>query len=242
MKQYIQQKNYRIVLSVFFIATSLLSSPTQAMSQCYGTVSKGRIEGSVKLPTSGKNFSPYSQIGTTVGRTYVHSEVAEIITAAYSELAKSNPSAHYVYGETGWASGGRIRPHRTHQNGLSVDFFVPVKDETGKSVPLPTGLSNRLGYEIEFDKNAKYSNYDIDFSSIAEHMYQLNIAAKTRGYGIALVIFDPAFLAKLFATSRGNYLKQNLPFMKGQAWVRHDEHYHVDFAISCKPIDIKSIN
>lgn len=23
--------------------------------------------------------------------------------------------------------------------------------------------------------------------------------------------------------------------MKGRPWVRHDEHYHVDFALPCKP-------
>jgi len=27
-----------------------------------------------------------------------------------------------------------------------------------------------------------------------------------------------------------------LNFMKGEAWVRHDEHYHVDFAVPCKPL------
>jgi penicillin-insensitive murein DD-endopeptidase len=58
----------------------------------------------------------------------------------------------------------------------------------------------------------------------------------SRGVGFALVIFDTPFLAKLFATPRGAYLRSNLPFMKGKPWVRHDEHYHVDFAIPCKPL------
>jgi penicillin-insensitive murein endopeptidase len=31
-------------------------------------------------------------------------------------------------------------------------------------------------------------------------------------------------------------LKQNLRFMKNKPWVRHDEHYHVDFAVPCKPL------
>jgi hypothetical protein len=42
------------------------------------------------------------------------------------------------------------------------------------------------------------------------------------------------YLPKLFATQRGAYLQQHLNFMKGKPWVRHDEHYHVDFAIPCK--------
>jgi penicillin-insensitive murein endopeptidase len=147
-----------------------------------------------------------------------------------------HPSKTYVYGETGWPSGGSFRPHRTHQNGLSVDFFVPVRNGDGKSVPLPTAITNRFGYDIEFGTDAKYGEYEIDFPAMAEHLYQLHAAAKARGTDIALVIFDSAFLPLLFATQRGSYLQQNLPFMKGKPWVRHDEHFHVDFAMPCKPI------
>ena len=96
-------------------------------SQCFGTVSKGRIEGSVKLPVSGHNFAAYSTLGATAGRTHVHAKVSDVIVAAYAALAAADSSVTYVYGETGWPSGGRIRPHRTHQNGLSIDFFVPCK-------------------------------------------------------------------------------------------------------------------
>ncbi|HEU5263767.1 MAG TPA: penicillin-insensitive murein endopeptidase, partial [Gaiellaceae bacterium] len=124
-------------------------------STCYGTVSSGRLEDGVRLPLRGPNFSPYSSLAATVGRTYVHSTVLEIVVAAYSALEKSAPERVFVYGETGWRSGGRIRPHRTHQNGLSVDFFVPVVDRTGRSVPLPTGLTNRYGYAIEFDRDGR---------------------------------------------------------------------------------------
>ena len=210
-------------------------APAATESQCFGTVSKGRIEGSVKLPTSGPNFTAYSSLAATAGRTHVHAKVADIITASYVALQTSSPATTYVYGETGWPSGGRFRPHRTHQNGLSVDFFVPVRNAQGKSVPLPTGIGNRLGYDIEFNADARYGEYSIDFPAIAEHLYQLHLAAKARGVGIALVIFDAPFLPKLFATPRGAYLKENLNFMKGKPWVRHDEHYHVDFAVACKP-------
>jgi penicillin-insensitive murein endopeptidase len=119
---------------------------------------------------------------------------------------------------------------------LSVDFFVPVRNADGQSVPLPTGLANRLGYDIEFDAAGRYQDYRIDFPAIAEHLYQLHRAATARGAGLALVIIDAPFLPTLFATPRGPYLKQHLTFMKGKPWVRHDEHYHVDFAVPCKPM------
>lgn len=215
---------------------AILALPALAESQCYGTVSNGRIERSVKLPLSGSNFTAYSTLAATAGRTYVHSKVAAIVETSYAALAKSHPSTRYVYGETGWSSGGRFRPHRTHQNGLSVDFFVPVKDGQGRSVPLPTNISDKFGYDIEFDQDARYGEYIIDFDALAEHLYQLNVAAKEAGSGLSLVIFDDQYLPKLFATRRGDYLKANLPFMKGKPWIRHDEHYHVNFAIPCKPM------
>ena len=211
-----------------------LASPVGAVeSRCFGTVNKGRIERSVKLPASGANFVAYSSLGVAAGRTYVHSKVEEIVAAAYAAVAASDPSLTFVYGETGWRSGGRMRPHRSHQNGLSVDFFVPVRNKDGRSVPLPTGVANRLGYSIEFDKDARYREYSIDFAAMAEHLYRLHLAAKAQDADIALVIFDPTYLPRLFAASRGPYLQEELPFMKGQSWVRHDEHYHVDFAIPC---------
>jgi len=225
-----------VFLLIIAILTTVAGPLIAGESQCFGTVSNGRIEGTVKLPTSGPNFGAYSSLAAAVGRTHVHSVVAETIISAYSALEAQHPSKTYVYGETGWPSGGSFRPHRTHQNGLSVDFFVPVRNGDGKSVPLPTAITNRFGYDIEFGTDAKYGEYEIDFPAMAEHLYQLHAAAKARGTGIALVIFDSAFLPRLFATQRGLYLQQNLPFMKGKPWVRHDEHYHVDFAVPCKPI------
>ena len=206
-----------------------------ADSRCHGRVGHGSIEGSIKLPLSGPNFEAYSTLGAALGRTHVHSKVAEVLGAAYAAMAVAVPDARFVYGETGWPSGGRLRPHRTHQNGLSVDFFVPVRDAAGRSVPLPTKATRRFGYDIEFDAQGRYEDLSIDFAAMAEHLHKLHLAAQGRGVGIALVIFDPPLLPRLLAAPRGPYLKQNLRFMNGQAWGRHDEHYHVDFEVPCAP-------
>ncbi len=223
----------QLCLAAFLL---LIGTSSFAQSTCYGTVAKGKIEGAVQLPASGTNFSAYSDAGAALGRTYVHATVAEIVTAAYRELEKILPDTRFVYGETGWKAGGPIKPHRTHQNGLSVDFFVPVRDASGRSVPLPGGIENKFGYSIEFDAKGKFGEYTIDFEAIAEHLRQVDITAKKLNVPIKRVIFDPPYLPKLFATKRGGYLKSNVPFMQGKAWVRHDEHYHVDFSVRCKPL------
>lgn len=219
-----------------FLMAVLPLRAAAAESVCYGTPSKGRLEDGVQLPASGSNFVPYSSIGVSLGRTYVHSKVEQIVVSAYAALAQSLPGRIFMYGESGWASGGRIKPHRTHQNGLAVDFMVPIVDAERRSVPLPTGVFNKFGYDIEFDAAARYKDFAIDFEAIAEHLYAVHSAAQQNGISISRVIFEPTFIPKLHSTQRGAFIKQSISFMQGQAWVRHDEHYHIDFSVPCKPL------
>lgn len=221
----------------FVILALLLSAFAHADdSTCYGTPAKGRLEGGVPIERSGKNFGPYSALGVTLGRTHVHARVARVVAAAYAALAKSRSGLTFVYGESGWRDGGPIKPHRTHQNGLAVDFMVPVRDADGRSVPLPTSMANKFGYAIEFDSNGRQGEISIDFEAIAEHLHAIDVAARAEGIGVARVILEPAYLPKLYATPRGAYVRDHITFMRGQAWVRHDEHYHIDFAVACRPL------
>jgi penicillin-insensitive murein endopeptidase len=224
----------RIVLAVLWAELVLTNTVRANESVCHGTASNGRLENGVQISESGPNFSPYSSLGVALGRTYVHSKVAATIVAAYKKLETLSPTSKYLYAESGWREGGRIKPHRTHQNGLAVDFLVPVLDSNGRSLPLPTGLTNKFGYGIEFDSNAKYERFSIDFEAIAEHLYALTVAAKENGISISRVIFEKKYIPKLYETRRGSFIKQSVPFMQGEPWIRHDEHYHVDFAVTCK--------
>ncbi|MCH8620820.1 penicillin-insensitive murein endopeptidase [Undibacterium sp. TS12] len=203
-------------------------------STCHGTVANGRLEDGVRLPAEGRNFSAYSALGVSLGRTYVHSTVADIVTQAYQQLEQTVPDKVFVYGETGWQKGGRMKPHRTHRNGLSVDFMMPLINGQGISRPLPGSIDNKFGYDIDFDAQGRYGDYHIDVAALAEHLFQLDLAAKAKGRELALVIIDPPYLTKLFTTKRGSYLQAHMKFMKEKAWIRHDEHYHVDFDIPCK--------
>ncbi|MBU2985087.1 penicillin-insensitive murein endopeptidase [Saccharophagus degradans] len=226
----------RLTLLITILFVGSYCSLTQAnKSQCYGTTAQGRIEHSVKLPAKGTNFVSYSGLAGALGRTYVHADVAKIMLAAYGSLALSHPNKVYKYAETGLKHGGKFKPHKTHQNGLSVDFMVPVTNPRGESVHLPTHAFNRLGYDIEFDNNSQYKNLSIDYPAMAAHLVTLDKAAKQRGFKLTRVIFDPQLQPELFKTPHGAYLKQHIVFSTKRAWVRHDEHYHVDFAIPCKP-------
>jgi penicillin-insensitive murein endopeptidase len=208
-----------------------ITSYAGTQSTCYGTPSKGHLANSIALPLSGKNWGIYTELGYQLGRTYVHSNVGDIVVKAYSQLESTAAGKKFSYGETGLKNGGVFSPHRSHQNGTSIDFMVPVVDEHGKSVHLPMNPLNKFGYDIEFDAQGRFKNLTIDFEAMSEHLYQLHIAAKQADQDLVQVIFDRQYLPKLFATKRGTYLRKSLSFMQKTPWIRHDEHYHVDFKI-----------
>jgi penicillin-insensitive murein endopeptidase len=221
-------KKVIIVLLLFTITTQA------KMSQCFGTTSQGRIENSVQLSIKGENFIIYNSLGNLLGRNYVHSKVYDAVVNSYKQLAQSFPRYKYKYGETGWKNGGEFKPHKTHQNGLSVDFMVPVIDEKMQPVYFPSNLSNKFGYGVEFGSNGKYGDYSIDYEALAVHLVQLHKESLKQDIEIRRVIFAPEYRSILFQTTQGKYLQENLSFMKNKAWIRHDEHYHVDFKVKCK--------
>jgi penicillin-insensitive murein endopeptidase len=128
---------------------------------------------------------------------------------------------------------GLIKPIRTVFRSI---FFVPVVDSTGTSVALPTGIPDKFGYGIEFDGRGRFKDYTLDFDAMAEHLSAIRKAADTNGVRILRVIFDNDLQTLLFKTPKGSALQKKLPFSVKKPWIRHDEHYHIDFSVPCKPL------
>ena len=221
------------LIYVILLSLISLSALGEVESQCFGNPNAGHLKNGWQLPSYGKNFHAYSSIGVLAGRNYVHSSVYRSVLAAYEILEKTNPNVIYIYGETGHKEGGEFKPHKSHRNGLSVDFFVPVVDSKGEPRELNIGITNKLGYNIEFNKEAIFNGLKIDFESIAKHIEALNITAKKEGSGIEVVIFDNEFQKLLFKTNTGKTLENVVTFSVKKPWVRHDEHYHVNFRVQC---------
>jgi len=215
---------------------------TDIASQAIGTTSAGQLLNGKRLPSRGANFSTYSRFGSLIGRTCVADRVRDTLLAAYSILAEDRPTTHFTYGETAWCfGGGRLRPHRTHQNGLAVDFMVPVLNDAGEPAHYPAWPWTKFGYAVEFDATGQGEKLRIDFDAIAAHLLALDRASRAHGLKIDRVIFAPELRDALFNAAGGKEVRARIEFMKGKAWVRHDEHYHVDFAyVSKKPRSHKS--
>jgi penicillin-insensitive murein endopeptidase len=98
---------------------------------------------------------------------------------------------------------------------------------------LPGSVFNRFGYDLEFDGEGRLDDYRIDFDALAQLVLALDRTAKARGIGIARVIFDVPLQRHLWRAKGGAQLRRQVAFSTRPAWVRHDEHIHVDFAVRC---------
>ncbi len=203
-------------------------------SVCRGTAVDGRLEAGRRLPRSGENYRAYSILGFLLGRTFVHGAVRDTMRDAYADLSKSRPELRFVYAESGWPWGGNFAPHKTHANGTSADFHVPVRTLDGQVSELPTSPFNLFGYAVHFDGSGRTGSHKLDFEAMGLHLLALERAARAHGIRIRRVIFDVGLQPKLAATAPGASAMKSLTFNKQQAWVRHDDHYHVDFEVRCQ--------
>jgi penicillin-insensitive murein DD-endopeptidase len=218
-----------IYITIHFGNDFLILFESDDQSQSIGNVANGQLVNGKRLPSSGDNFVTYSRLGSLIGRNGVHHKVRDVILDAFNKIYKKFPEYQYVIGECSWLSGGSMKPHRTHQNGTSVDFMVPVRNYNNEIEILPTNIFNKFGYDVEFDSTGKNEDDTIDFESMAVHLFYLNESAKKHNIKIKLVIFDPVLQKRLFQTEYGNIIQNQLQFTKTAVWVRHDEHYHVNF-------------
>jgi len=187
------------LLCLLFIPNALVSLNSDGESECYGSPSNGRLEDGVRLSTPRwmrdevRSYCPFCEL---LLRTYVHSDVATVVHVAYTGVGYDGfVNTDWVHGETGWPWGGSFRPHRTHKNGLSVDFMAPLKD----GARFPTHPFNRFGYDEEFDENGNGAAGKIDFRAMGSHLASLLSAAQEAGGGIRRVILAPDLQDDLFA-------------------------------------------
>ncbi len=220
--------------SVFAAYVTWLGMDRGQSSRCHGSLVNGSLEGGRRPPYSGANFRAYSLFGFLIGRTFMHAAVQKTVMEAYAALEREHPELRFVYAESAWPWGGRFAPHKTHANGTAVDFHVPVRTRDGEVAELPTSVVTLFGYGMDFDKSGQSKTLKIDFRAMALHLQALERAARANGISISRVIFDVDLQPRLRAAAAGLGGAGQIAFNRAQAWVRHDEHYHVEFGVSCR--------
>lgn len=229
-------------LAIIALALLIFSSPeifhrNKGESRALGTVGSGSLENAYLLPYRGQNFKYFSPVSYfLLDNAYVHARVHRTLLSAYKNLEQTCPDTFFRIMECAHKGGGKMLIHRTHQNGLSVDFMIPKKKNGRQSL-----LYDRLGiwhYLLEFTDAGILKldkKVEIDFETMARHILALDDAARTNGLRIQKVILKLELKDDFFKTksgkkvkSRGIYFARSLPPNVNAV---HDDHYHIDFEI-----------
>ncbi len=204
-------------------------------SQSTGTVGGGTLKHGRLVPFSGSNFHYFDTLSYLSGRAFVHQKTQAILLTAMAKLQQLQPDDRFYIMECSNACGGEMKPHRTHQNGKSIDFMTPLKCN-GKHAYKYDSLGVNH-YWMDFNSEGIYQSdpsYSVDFDLLATWMLCLHEAAKEHGAKIEKIIWKMELKDELFATKNGKVLqqkgvyfaKQLSPLINGL----HDDHFHVDFS------------
>ncbi len=206
-------------------------------STSHGSTGNGRLENAYLMDyrlDNAKYFSLSSYY--LLGNGYVNSRVYHTLLEAYQSLSISCPDRQFYYMECSSKKGGKQLIHRTHQNGLSVDFMVPkIRHQE------PSTFYDHLGvwhYLLQFDEKGRLNfqtSVQIDFETMGKHLIALDDAARNHGLRIKKVILKINLKDDFFKTESGKEIKRRgIYFAQALSPVvdkLHDDHYHVDFAL-----------
>jgi len=204
------------------------------VGQSIGTVSNGSLKNGTLIPFSGENYVYFDTTSYLTGRAFTHQLVAKSVVESYEMMFSLGETRIFRVMEFSNQHGGKIFPHRTHQNGRSVDLMMPLIQNNKPYYHLDSlGISH---YFLEFDKQGKYvedPTVSIDFNLTAQHLLVLDEVARKNGLRINKVIFNTDLKDDLYATENGMKLKAGTIYITRNLSplinALHDDHYHVDF-------------
>lgn len=205
-------------------------------SQSIGSVENGSLKNGRIFPFSGANFHYFDTTSYLANRCFVHEKVRDCVLSTYKSLEKSAPGRNFGIMECSNENGGKIAPHRTHQNGLSVDFMSPLL-KNGQPYTELDDLGGKH-YLMNFDNEGRYDENPevrIDFELMAQHLLTLIDEAQKNGLKVKKIIWKMELQDELFATPSGKKLQQSGVYVTKNLSPLinsvHDDHYHVDFEL-----------
>lgn len=214
-----------------------LKSNDDTASAAVGTVGNGTLQHAKLMPYKGRNFIYFDRASYLAGRGFLHSSVRKSILTTYDSLSRSLPHRYFNIMECSNEQGGEMFPHKTHQNGMSIDFMMPLIQNNKPYYGLDTiGAAH---YALNFDDDGRYTrdtSISIDFNLVARKILLLDYFARLNGLNIFKVIIKIELKDELFNTEYGKLLKASgIYVVHGLSPLinaLHDDHYHIDFGFT----------
>lgn len=221
-------------LSIFIVFISCIKHGPKGKSRSVGSVSNGKLINGAKFNRKGSNYKYFSLASYYLfNRAWVHSKVKKTTLETYRIMTKKCPNRKFMIMECSRKNGGKMWPHRTHQNGTSIDFATPLL----KNGKVFHGDFRRgvFHYAMKFDEKGQFGKKKkIDFETLGIHLLTLDSVARTNGLYIKKVLMKINLKDDFYKSKSGGKVKQKgiyfAQYLTPMIDNMHDDHYHVDFA------------
>ncbi|MBS3913026.1 MAG: hypothetical protein KG003_00855 [Bacteroidetes bacterium] len=201
-----------------------------------GTSGNGSLKHGKLLPFAGKNYCYFDTWSYLAGRAFLNEKAKYTLENSFKDLDSIFPGRKFRWMECSNADGGKLFPHLSHQNGLSMDLMIPLK-QNGNPCYALDGVG-KYHYQLDFDNEGRYkrdSSIRIDFDMLAAWILLLNKHALEQNMIISKIILKVELQDELFATKFGHSLKGSKIYFVKQLQptinALHDDHFHVDFLL-----------
>lgn len=206
----------------------------------HGTVGNGSLENGKLIPWEGIGYRYFDTASYLGGRAFLNDKVLASILDGFKALNGFKPIEEgekkplFRVMECSHQKGGKLYPHRTHQNGTSVDLMMP-KLKNGQDYNELDDIGSRH-YFLNFSDQGildSDTSVQINFEKVASMIMCMNKGAQLYGYKVSKVIIKIEYKDALFAGPVGQKLKSSgiyiVKSLGPQVNAFHDEHIHLDF-------------
>lgn len=225
-----------IILSGIIIAcTPNMFYKNTGVSTSIGSPGNGSLKNAYQIDYKANNYKYFSPVSYYLfNNGFLNSSLYHTIIDSYKECEETCPGTEFRIMECSDKKGGKVLLHRTHRNGMSVDFMVPkLKNNMQKKFYDRIGLFH---YLLNFDSSGQLKlnkKVTIDFETIGKHIIALDNAARENGLVISKVILKIDLKDDFYKTKSGKEVKRRGIYLarslQSKVDIMHDDHYHVDF-------------
>lgn len=119
----------------------------------HGLPYSGSLSAGTQLPIEGADWVTWNPVEDSVPnephRLYGHERTIRTVVSAIAAYRTANPDApRVVVGDISFRGGGPMELHRSHQNGLDVDFYYPRLDRRLRAPRTTSQIDRRLAQEL----------------------------------------------------------------------------------------------
>jgi hypothetical protein len=209
--------------------------------QFYWLTNDGKIptgKDTLGLTNTNKQFAGLKNVAQ--GNSYAVREVVEVLqkmglTFYNANKSKSNAPDTIFYNDLSRLWGGPLKPHKSHQKGLTIDIYQSTDSKAGytavRQIPKAGGYNREYTLQwLTYLLDTPYRKYTIP-NDYKETVKYINLKGETKTAKAGDTIKDQRSVKNIFFNDSGLQDIINEKYGKNlmTSLVNHDSHLHIEF-------------